>query len=184
MASQRLWIWHSFFGMAGSHNDINVLQRSPVFARLAVGDAPVFNYEINCHPYNKCYYLTDGIYPDWSTFVKTIYEPAEEKKKRRFAKRQEACRKDVECAFGVLESRWAIIRHPTRAWSIEVMWEVMTVCVIMHNMIVEDGRDDGIHDQGWEFQGELVAPHLGAATFEKFLHVHEEIRDHATHDQL
>jgi hypothetical protein len=51
------------------------------------------------------------------------------------------------------------------------MWEVMTACVIMHNMIVEDERDDGIHDQGWEFQGELVAPHPGAATFEEFLHV-------------
>jgi hypothetical protein len=56
--------------------------------------------------------------------------------------------------------------------------------MIMHNMIVEDEHDEGIHDQGWEFQGELVAPHLGAATFEEFLHVHEEIRDHATHDQL
>jgi hypothetical protein len=26
VASQNLWIWHSFFGIAGSHNDINVLQ--------------------------------------------------------------------------------------------------------------------------------------------------------------
>jgi hypothetical protein len=90
-----------FFGMAGSHNDINVLQRSPVFAMLAEGDAPVFNYEINDHPYNKCYYLADGIYPDWSTFMKTIREPAKEKN-RRFAKRQEACRYDVEHAFGGL----------------------------------------------------------------------------------
>jgi hypothetical protein len=54
----------------------------------------------------------------------------------------------------------------------------------MHNMIVEDECDDGIHNQGWEFQGDLVAPHPGAATFEEFVHVHEEIRDHATHDQL
>jgi hypothetical protein len=64
------------------------------------------------------------------------------------------------------------------------MWEVMTACVIMHNMIVKDECDEDIHDQGWEFQGELVAPHLGAATFEEFLHVYEEIRDRATHDQL
>jgi hypothetical protein len=37
------------------------------------------------------------------------------------------------------------------------MWEVMTACVIMHNMIVEDERNESIHDQGWELQGELVA---------------------------
>jgi hypothetical protein len=41
------------------------------------------------------------------------------------------------------------------------MWEVMTACEIMHNMIVKDEHDEGILDQGWEFQGELVAPHPG-----------------------
>jgi hypothetical protein len=35
----------------------------------------------------------------------------------------------------------------------------MTACVIMHNLIIEDERDEDIHDQGWKFQGELV-PHI------------------------
>jgi hypothetical protein len=60
----------------------------------------------------------------------------------------------------------------------------MNACVIMHNMIVDDKHDEDIHDQGWEFQGELVALYPGAAIFEEFLHVHENIRDHANHDQL
>jgi hypothetical protein len=57
----------------------------------------------------------------------------------------------VERAYGVLQSRWVIVRHPARAWSTEVMCEVMTACVIMHNMIAEEECDEGIHDQGWEF---------------------------------
>jgi hypothetical protein len=46
-------------------------------------------------------------------------------------------------------------------------------CVIMHTMIIEEERDRGLYDQGWKFQGELIALHPGASTFEEFLHVHQ-----------
>jgi hypothetical protein len=182
VASQDLWIWHSFFGMAGSHNDINVLQRSPVFNRLSNGMAPQVTYEINGHEYDKPYYLADGIYPTWTTFVKTISNPNDEKKKR-FAKEQESARKDVERAFGALQSRWAIVRHPARTWDKDQLWEVMTACVIMHNMIVEDERDEGMHDPAWQFQGQLVEPQ-GPSTFAQFLDFHRDIREKASHLQL
>jgi hypothetical protein len=61
------------------------------------------------------------------------------------------------------------------------MWEVMTACVIMHNMIVEEERDDSVYDQGWDFQSELVAPNLVLCSFQEFLHTHHEIHDRATH---
>jgi hypothetical protein len=35
VASQDLWIWHCFFGLPGILNDINVLQRSHLFSKLA-----------------------------------------------------------------------------------------------------------------------------------------------------
>jgi hypothetical protein len=37
VASHDLWIWHAYFGMPGSNNDINVLHRSPVFSAYIRG---------------------------------------------------------------------------------------------------------------------------------------------------
>ncbi|KAI5021724.1 hypothetical protein ZWY2020_058454 [Hordeum vulgare] len=170
--------------MAGSHNDINVLQRSSVFARFAEGHSPPVNFEINGHHYNNGYYLADGIYPQWSTFVKTIPNPQGEKRKR-FSQMQESARKDVERAFGVVQSRWGIVRNRALTWDQGKLWEVMTACVIMHNVIVEDERDDSIFDQRFDFQGNNVEPvHQEPATFEQFTLFHRGIRDWHTHLQL
>jgi hypothetical protein len=64
-------------------------------------DLPYITYTVNGHNYDMGYYLADGIYPPWSTFVKTIKAPANLKDKN-FAAAQGSQRKDVERAFGVL----------------------------------------------------------------------------------
>ena len=171
VASKDLWIWHSFFGMPGSHNDINVLQRSPIFDRLAKGEGPQVNFNINGNDYSMGYYLADGIYPSWATFVKTIPEPQGNKKKY-FAKAQEACRKDVEWAFGVLQSRFAIVRGPARLWDEESLGNIMRACIIMHNMIVEDERDEYTdeYDCDYDDMGEKVTiSHNEAPELEAFI---------------
>jgi hypothetical protein len=81
VASQDLWIWHAFFGLPGSLNDINVLNRSPVFSALLNGNTPEVEFVINGNRYNKGYYLADGIYPNYATLVKTISAPQSHKKK-------------------------------------------------------------------------------------------------------
>jgi hypothetical protein len=61
VASQDLWILHAFFGMPRSLNDINVLNRSPIFAALTEGRTALVNYRINGPEYTMGYYLADGI---------------------------------------------------------------------------------------------------------------------------
>ncbi|XP_075645759.1 uncharacterized protein LOC142616889 [Castanea sativa] len=120
VASFDLWIWHAFFGLSGSNNDINVLERSPIFSELEQGCALAVNYSIKGHEYTIGYYLTDGIYPKWSTFVKKVPSPRGQKRKL-FAKAQEANRKDVERAFGVLQATFAIERGPARFFYCETL---------------------------------------------------------------
>ncbi|XP_074309288.1 uncharacterized protein LOC141643861 [Silene latifolia] len=91
----------------GSLNDINVLQRSPLFNEVLEESAPTVNYT-----------------------------------HKLFAAQQETCRKDVEHVFGVLQNRFAFIKHPCLLWDNRTMMgKVLMACIIMHNMIVEDERE-------------------------------------------
>jgi hypothetical protein len=137
VATKDLRIWHSYFGMPGSHNDINVLQRSPVFDDLANGRAPVVNFTVNGNEYNMGYYLADGIYPDWATLMKSVSSPLGNKRKW-FSERQESCRKDAERTFGVLRARFKILHCPGRLWCQAELNTIMTTCIVLHNLIVED----------------------------------------------
>ena len=140
VASYDLWIWHAFFGCPGTLNDLNVLHRSNVLQEVYKGAAPKCEYVVNGHKYNIGYFLSDGIYPRWATFVKTIPLPQGAKAKL-FAERQESVRKDVERTFGVLQARFAIIRGPARNMDKAELGMIMKTCIIVHNMIVEDERD-------------------------------------------
>ncbi|CAL2248370.1 unnamed protein product [Prunus armeniaca] len=141
------WVWHAFFGVAGSQNDLNVLGQSPVFNDVLRGESPTITYQINNTVYQNGYYLADGIYPRWTTFVKSIPHPRSHKE-NFFAAYQEGYRKDVERCFGILQARWAIIRGAARLFDEEVLRSIMMTCIILHNMIVEDEYDyDAAEDE-------------------------------------
>jgi hypothetical protein len=57
VASQDLLIWHSFFGLPGSLNDINFLHRSHLLLRLVKGDAPACSYTVDGREYIMGYYI-------------------------------------------------------------------------------------------------------------------------------
>ena len=84
--------------------------------------------------------LRANFIPKWSTIGQTISD-LQGPKKKLFAARQEACQKDVERAFGVLQAKFAIVAGSLCYWKKEVLHDIMTACIIMHNMIIEDERD-------------------------------------------
>ncbi len=64
---------HFNFGSPGALNDINVLDRSPLFYNAVRGEAPRVDFTVNHHQHSVAYYwLADGIYPTYARFVKTI----------------------------------------------------------------------------------------------------------------
>ncbi|XP_076904801.1 uncharacterized protein LOC143560373 [Bidens hawaiensis] len=94
VASQDLWFWHAFFGVAGSKNDLNA-----VFA--------------NGEHFKYGYYLVDGIYNERMILVQAYASPLSDKRKY-FTKKQESARKDIERAFEVLKKSWAMLVNPIR----------------------------------------------------------------------
>jgi hypothetical protein len=142
VATQDLRIWHCFFGSVGSCNDLNILDRSPLLQDLYNGKSMEVSYTLNGKERTTPYYLADGIYPDWTVFVKSLTAPVSEKQSH-FAKEQEACRKDVERAFGVLQARWHILARPCKLWFAKDMAVIIRACIIMHNMIIEYDATNG-----------------------------------------
>ncbi|KAK2638371.1 hypothetical protein Ddye_026169 [Dipteronia dyeriana] len=67
VAAYDMWIWHAYFGLPGTNNDINVLEASHLFSNLTQG--------------------------------------------------------------------------PARFWHKHILHDIMTMCIIMHNMIITDDRD-------------------------------------------
>nr|GEX68800.1 hypothetical protein [Tanacetum cinerariifolium] len=92
IADQQLWFWHAYFGVPGAINDLNVLYGSPLFDDLLMDKAPEASFVVNGKTYVKGYYLADGIYPQWSMFVKA-FTIARDQKIMKFKRVQESEKK-------------------------------------------------------------------------------------------
>ncbi|XP_062075156.1 uncharacterized protein LOC133779180 [Humulus lupulus] len=156
---------------------------------VRIGQAPRVEFTINDTQYNKGYYLAYGIYPEWGTFVKTIPLPQVEKRKL-FSRFQEAIRKDVERAFRVLQSHFAILRRLARFWQRDVLTDNMYTCIILHNIIVEDERDayeslfDFNFDDSHADTPTVEVLHRPNSDFPTMLQRSAEIRDKNIHRNL
>ncbi|GKC59675.1 ALP1-like protein isoform X1 [Tanacetum coccineum] len=82
---------------------------------------------------------SDGIYPQWASFVKS-FTVARDERNGVFKRRQESAQKDVERDFGVLQGRWHIIAQPARSWTVNKLRRIMYTCIILHNMILKNQK--------------------------------------------
>ncbi|XP_062119187.1 uncharacterized protein LOC133832926 [Humulus lupulus] len=135
VADYDLWIWHAYFGLPGSNNDINVLEASHLFSNLAAGISPPANYVIKGKENNMGYYLADG---------------------------------------------------PTHLWNKRILHDIMTSCIIMHNMILKDERD---FNAPIEERLEVPNPEVEMVgndddRFQEFLARHRKIKDKDAHIAL
>jgi hypothetical protein len=108
-----MWFWHASYGYAGTLNDLNVLNLSPFLDALVDGRfaelervSGVVPYQIlEGQEFNEMFILVDGIYHQFSRFVKAHREPISRDEKT-FTGWQELAREDIERAFGVLQLKF------------------------------------------------------------------------------
>ena len=85
--------------MPGTHNDINVLQCSNIFAKLVEGHAPPVNFEVTGRHYNKGSYLAEGIYPRMVHICEDYLKPCARRQELLLCQvsggSQEGCRADI-----------------------------------------------------------------------------------------
>jgi hypothetical protein len=146
---------------------------------------------VNGNQHNIGYFLADGIYPEWAVFVKSIRIPITEKEKL-YAQEQEGARKDIERAFGVLQRRWCILKLPARLYDRAVLRDVVLACIILHNMIVEDEKEQHIIEENLDLNvtpssSAVQAPEFSPeqdAPLERTLEKDTSIRDKSAHRRL
>lgn len=116
------------------------------------------SFMVNEHSYKYSYFLCDGIYRDYSIFMKAYSVPRIENAKM-FTKRQESTRSDIERTFGVIKHKWHVVKYVKWLWDIDRIERMRNMCIIMHNMIIKNkGRSICAYDPD-----DVVIP------FEKFI---------------
>jgi hypothetical protein len=156
-------IWHTAFGFPGTLNDINIWDQSPLLRSFIDGSFQRdidFDYVINGKSFGQLWLMVDGIYPELSRFVKNVSVPITEEH-RYYSKWQEACRKCVERAFGILKRKFMILSNPIELFFESDIRYVVEACIILHNMMVEIRvqRDEEEHGDNYQL---LPEAHLNA----------------------
>ena len=135
------YIQYCFFGEPGSLNDLNILEKSTIVGSILNGMMELqlpqeLHYCINGMVRDYLYFLVNGIYPKWPIFISTISVATPGSKDKLFATYQEAVRKNIEQAFGVIVKKFDILSRSIWFQREDVIINVLHTCIILHNMTV------------------------------------------------
>jgi hypothetical protein len=142
VADHNLWFWHASYGYAGTLNDINIINLSPLKEAFLDGSLEDLEkesvpFKIGEDEFHKIYLLVDGIYPKFSRFVKAFKQPSNDYEKA-LTSWQEGARKDIERAFGVLQAKFQCLARPILLRALYRIEAMVTCALILHNMCVSD----------------------------------------------
>jgi hypothetical protein len=153
----QIWVTHdrrilaSTTGSGGSYNDKTII-RNDAFAmnireRKTFADHTynLFDSDGKVTEHKGVWMAVDGGYHRWKTTIPPMKDSSDVLE-QRFSKWLEAMRKDVECTFGILKSRWTILKTGIRTHDLEMVNDVWFTCCALHNMLL---AVDGL-DQAWE----------------------------------
>lgn len=92
-------------------------------------------YKVGTEQFHELFFLVDGIYPSYSSFVKGITQPLINDQKI-YTAWQEAKRKDIERVFGVAKCTWQFLARPIHVMGMEHILKQTHTCLILHNMLL------------------------------------------------
>lgn len=138
IAEAGLYIWHSFFGIAGCNNDLIVFDASPLISMMANETYTItFEYTVCGITRNKLYWLCNGIYQKYRWFLHSVLSPVTDEK-FFFVARQKRGRKNIGRCFGGLQAKFHIIALICRLFKMQVMQTITHCYVILRNIAVDN----------------------------------------------
>ena len=174
ISDYHMFFWHASYGYAGTLNDKTIFDLSPFQECLLDGSfeererqSGVVPYRIADEEFNKMFVLVDGIYMNYSRFVKGIKIPSTNEE-AKYTEWQEGVRKDIERAFGNLKTLWKFISRPIEIWNLSHIANRVTTALILHNVVVSDRVMGDVHHrynpaETTEYLGDfghVVPPHV------------------------
>ena len=98
------------------------------------------------------YFICDGGYNRWKELMPPYKHQLKGSDTEKWSGNVESLRKDVECTFGILKKRFAVLKNKLRFHHMEDISFIFKICCILHNMIHDwDGYDN------WENAEEAIA---------------------------